>query len=114
MRIALIIIVLSSLSGFNLQPAQKTMPGNRTREAKTLFRKACVRCHGPDGRGETTKGQILGATDFTDSDWQERVDDQRLSNAITHGKGDMPGFEKKLTKDQIALLTLYVRTFKTN
>ena len=114
MRIAIIIVVLASLTGFNLQQTQNTMPGNRAREAKTLFRKSCVRCHGSDGRGETTKGQLLGATDFTDAEWQERVADQRLINAITHGKGEMPGFEKKLTKDQIALLTLYVRTFKTN
>lgn len=85
---------------------------NKAREAKALFKQNCVKCHGVDGRGETTKGEIAGAQDFTDSKWQKRVEEQHLVNSITYGRGQMPSFEKRLSKEQIKLLALYVRTFK--
>ena len=85
---------------------------NKAREAKALFKPNCVKCHGVNGRGETTKGEIVGAQDFTDSKWQKRVEQQQVLNSITYGRGQMPSFEKRLSKDQIKLLALYVRTFK--
>ena len=84
----------------------------KAKEAKKLYKQKCVKCHGADGAGDTTKGQILGATDFTDSEWQERVEDQRLVNSITYGRGQMPAFGKKLSKEQINSLLIYVRAFK--
>jgi mono/diheme cytochrome c family protein len=88
------------------------MPAAKTKEAKKLFKQNCAKCHGADGRAETTFGQIMGAADFTDSDWQKRVDDQRLINSMTHGRGQMPPFSKKLSKEQIISLLAYVRAFK--
>lgn len=85
---------------------------NKDKAAKALFKQRCVKCHGADGRGETTEGEIAGAQDFTDSKWQERVADERLINSITYGRGQMPSFGKRLSKDQIKLLALYVRSFK--
>ena len=85
---------------------------NKAREAKALFKQNCVKCHGADGRGETIEGVIAGAPDFTDSKWQKRVEEQRLINSITYGRGGMPSFEKRLSKEQIKLLALYVRTLK--
>jgi len=85
---------------------------NKAREAKALFKQNCVKCHGVDGRGETTKGEIVGAQDFTDSKWQKRVEEQHLINSITYGRGQMPSFEKRLSKEQIKLLALYVRSLK--
>jgi mono/diheme cytochrome c family protein len=87
-------------------------PAAKDKVAKKLFKQSCVKCHGADGAGETTQGQILGATDFTDSEWQERVDDERLDNSITYGRGQMPAFGEKLTREQITLLLTYVRSFK--
>lgn len=84
----------------------------KAKEAKKLYKQQCVKCHGADGTGNTTEGQILGATDFIDSDWQERVEDQRLQNSITYGRGQMPPFGKKLTQQQIRILVAYVRAFK--
>jgi cbb3-type cytochrome c oxidase subunit III len=86
-------------------------PTNKVKEAKTLFKTHCVKCHGADGRGRTVEGEIAGAQDFTDQDWQQRVKEQRIINSITHGRGQMPAFEKKLGKDQIKSLAALVRTF---
>lgn len=88
------------------------MPATKGKDVKKLFKQNCVKCHGADGTGETTYGQIVGAADFTDSEWQQRVDDPRVINSITYGRGQMPSFGKKLSKEQIITLLGYVRAFK--
>ena len=80
--------------------------------AKKLFSQKCVSCHGSDGAGKTVFGQIAGATDLADPVWQDRVDDNQIVNSITNGRGQMPSFEKKLSKEQIAALLTYVRSFR--
>lgn len=74
----------------------------KTKEAKRLFKQKCAKCHGQDG----------GATNLTDPEWQERVDDKRLINSLKYGRGQMPAFGEKLTEEQITSLMLYVRTLK--
>ena len=93
-------------------PHYTRMPIRKGKDAKRLFKQNCVKCHGADGAGETTFGEIVGAADFTDSEWQKRVDDQRLINSMTYGCGQMPPFGKKLSKEQIISLLAYVRAFK--
>ena len=92
------------------QPTQ--MPSAKIKETKKFFQKNCAKCHGDDGAGGTTEGEIAGAPDFTDRKWQELADDERLSNSIVHGRAQMPSFGKKLTKEQIKSLVYFVRTFK--
>jgi len=83
----------------------------KAKEAKRLFKQKCVKCHGQDGAGNNY-GQIIGATNLTDPEWQQRVDDKRIINSIKHGRGQMPALGEKLTEDQILSLMLYVRTLK--
>jgi cytochrome c oxidase cbb3-type subunit 3 len=80
--------------------------------AKTLFKAKCARCHGPDGRGQTVMGKMLGAPDFTDKNWWKIHEKENLVEPITNGDGDMPAFGKKLSKAEISLLADYVRRFK--
>jgi len=91
---------------------QTQMSPAKAKVAKKLFSQKCVKCHGSDGTGKTIFGQIAGATDLTASKWQDKVDDKQIVNSITHGKGQMPSFEKKLSTEQITLLSTYVRTFR--
>jgi mono/diheme cytochrome c family protein len=88
------------------------MPSAKVKETKKLFKQNCAKCHGEDGAGETTAGEIAGAPDFTDQKWQELADDERLANSIVHGRAQMPSFGKKFTKEQIKSLVCFVRTFK--
>ena len=87
------------------------MPTAKGKDVKKLFKQNCVKCHGVDGVGNTPFGEIVGAADFTDSEWQKRVDDQRLVNSMIYGRGQMPPFGKKLSKEQIMSLLAYVRAF---
>ena len=81
-------------------------------QAKTLFNEKCARCHGTDGRGETVIGYMLGIPNFADEKWwKEERSDKSLSNSITNGKGEMPAFGKKLSKQEISALLAYVRRF---
>lgn len=83
----------------------------KAKEAKRLFKQKCAKCHGQDGAG-SNYGHIIGVTNLTDPEWQERVEDQRIINSINHGRGQMPAAGEKLTEEQIASLMLYVRTLK--
>src|SRR6185369_14890484 len=95
-----------------LQNGRTKWTTNRSLIQSRSFSQKCVKCHGSDGTGQTIFGQIAGATDLTASKWQDKVDDKQIVNSITHGKGQMPSFEKKLSTEQITLLSTYVRTFR--
>ena len=55
----------------------------KTKEARKLFKQKCAKCHGSDGAGNTTYGQIVGATDLTNREWQKQVEDERILNSLT-------------------------------
>jgi cbb3-type cytochrome c oxidase subunit III len=105
--LSLFVVLVCVANGFQ----RPQMPSAKAKEAKRVFKQKCSKCHGQDGAG-STYGQIVGATNLTDSEWQERVDDSRLLNSIKHGRGQMPAFGEKLTEDQIASLVMYVRTLE--
>jgi cbb3-type cytochrome c oxidase subunit III len=92
-------------------PQRSQMPATKAKEAKRVFKQKCSKCHGQDGAGNNY-GVIIGATNLTDPEWQQRVDDKRLVNSIKHGRGQMPTFGEKLTEDQITSLVMYIRTLQ--
>ena len=75
------------------------------------FQTYCAVCHGDDGKGQTPKGKEKGARDFTVAKWQKSVDDTRLEDSITKGRGKMPSFKTKLSADDIKALVKEVRSF---
>lgn len=95
---------------------RRKSPRGNTTAVGDLFRTNCARCHGADGRGDTPLGQTYNAPDFTDGNWWRRnagtTTRGKLLSMVTHGKDDMPAFEKKLTRRQIELLVDYVRRFR--
>jgi mono/diheme cytochrome c family protein len=75
------------------------------------FKAKCAACHGPDGSGNTTMGKNLKLRDFGSPDVQKQSDEE-LTTIITKGKGKMPSYDGKLTKDQISDVVKYIRTLK--
>jgi mono/diheme cytochrome c family protein len=92
--------------------SRPALTAKKAKEIKTIYKQNCAKCHGVNGRGQTPEGEIAGAQDLTNPDWQERVTEQRLTNSITHGRGQMPAFGKKLSEEQIKSLAAFVLTFK--
>ena len=76
--------------------------------AASLYKTNCASCHGPDGRGSAV-GKSLHAADFHSPQVQQQSDEQ-LAGVIAEGRGNMPPFGTRLTKDQIDALVKYIRT----
>jgi mono/diheme cytochrome c family protein len=72
----------------------------------------CARCHGADGRGETTLGKLYSIPNLTEAALHSRFSDKELSAIINSGQGRMPGFKKYLSKAEITALVAYVRRFR--
>ena len=75
------------------------------------FKAKCAACHGPDGSGSTTMGKNLKLRDLGSADVQKQSDDE-LTTIITKGKGKMPSYDGKLTKDQVSDVVKYIRSLK--
>src|SRR5438094_7413243 len=81
-------------------------PANNS--AAGTYKTDCVSCHGPDGRGSAV-GKSLHAADFHSAQVQQQSDAQ-LAGVIAEGRGNMPAFGTRLSKDQIDALVKYIRT----
>jgi mono/diheme cytochrome c family protein len=86
------------------KPASAAAPSAAAAELFTAQK--CTMCHGPDG-----KGKVKGAPDFTDAAWQKKQTDAEMIETIKKGHKPMPGYEDKLSADQINALVAYVRSF---
>lgn len=76
---------------------------------RTLYRQHCAICHGNDGRSNTKRGRETEANDLTTDDVKgDSI--EKISRIISNGKGDMPGFKRKLSSTQIASIARYVKT----
>ena len=94
------------------KPEVLTVSIDQLTRAKTLFKEKCSRCHGREGNGATTIGEMLEVPDFTNPKWWgKETTNARLVYSVTNGKHEMPAFGKKVTKSEIEWLIAYVRLF---
>ncbi|MFB3923927.1 MAG: cytochrome c [Terriglobia bacterium] len=84
-------------------PQEATQPSGQS-----LYRKRCVMCHGPEGKGFPA----MKSPDFTDPKWQASMKDEQIFDVIKNGKKDthMPAFKDKLKDDEIKLIVAHIRT----
>jgi cytochrome c6 len=86
-------------------------------DAKENWTKHCAKCHGEDGKGQTTMGKKAGAKDYTDAKVQEAMKDEDAFKAIKEGltqdgKKKMTPFNEKLNDAEIKALVAHIRSFK--
>lgn len=85
-------------------------------DAKENYEKACAKCHGADGKGQTKMGQKLNIRDLTDTKVQDSFKDEEAFKAIKDGlKKDDKTLMKPaegLSDDDIKALVKLVRGFK--
>ena len=89
----------------------------RAADPKTNWANNCAQCHGPNGKGDTKMGKMLGAMDLTDAKKQASFTDAQATTAIKdgikqNGKTTMKAFAGKLTDAEIKALVAYIRTLK--
>ena len=80
-------------------------------DAAADYKAKCATCHGPDGKGDTAMGKTMKVKDLGSAEVQKQSDAD-MATIIEKGKKPMPGYEGKLTKDQIDALVKYVRSLK--
>jgi mono/diheme cytochrome c family protein len=77
-----------------------------------LYRKHCIECHDPDGRGESARETSPGAPDFTSAGWHRSRADHELARVIWGGRKSMPAMKGKLTQTNVDRLVILVRGFR--
>jgi cytochrome c oxidase cbb3-type subunit III len=86
--------------------------------AQSNFKLFCVKCHGPDGKGNGQAAATLATKprDFTDCARMKGITDETLFTAIKEGgeaaglSKDMPAWKDGMEDDEIHDLVAYVRT----
>jgi cytochrome c553 len=86
-------------------------------DVKENWEKTCVKCHGPDGKGDTKMGQKLSIKDLTDAKLQAELKDDQAFKSIKEGIKDSEGKIKMkpaegLSDDDIKALVAHVRSLK--
>src|SRR3974377_1378739 len=86
-------------------------------DVKENWDKACAKCHGPDGKGDTKMGKKLEINDFTDAKYQESLKDDAMAKAVKEGVKDgdktrMKAYGETLSDAEIKDLVAFVRKFK--
>lgn len=86
-------------------------------DASENWGKTCVKCHGPEGKGDTKIGEKLGIKDLTDAKVQASFTDADAFKALKEGLKDSEGKTRMkpvegLSDDEIKALVQHVRGFK--
>jgi mono/diheme cytochrome c family protein len=85
-----------------------TPPTRPQETGESVFKGKCAMCHGPDGAGKTMMGEKLKIPDLHSADVQKKSDTD-LKTVIAKGKDKMPGYETKLSKEQMDSIVAYIR-----
>ena len=120
------IFVLAMVTGFQVKKpwiapdadSKKVNPiksdASSLADGKGLWVKHCQSCHGKTGKGDGSKAAQLKTEpgDFTKATTQSQTNGS-LFYKTSQGRGDMPGFKKKIPEnDDIWSLVNYMRTMK--
>ncbi len=80
------------------------------------WEKACQKCHGADGKGDTKMGKKTGVKDMTTAEYQTNLKDDKAFKAIKDGIKDGDTVKMKpaegLSDDEIKDLVAFVRKLK--
>ena len=86
-------------------------------DAKTLWTNRCMKCHGPEGKGDTKMGRKLNIKDMTDAKVQAGFSDEQALKALKEGIKDEAGSTRMkavegLSDAELNDLVAYVRGLK--
>jgi cytochrome c6 len=105
----------AAVADSNVSTAAETKKGrgpSQLERGREVYTSNCGRCHGADGAGRTRMAEIVEPPDMTDPAWRRQRSTSRMVASVSNGRGQMPAFKKKLSRQEIAAAVAYVRTFK--
>ena len=110
-----LVCLLTAGAVSNASTAAETKKGRGPSQAergREVYAANCGRCHGADGAGRTRMAEIVEPPDMSDPAWQRQRSTPRMVASVANGRGQMPAFKKRLTRQEIAAAVAYVRTLK--
>ena len=91
--------------GFLFNRVEANANATESNGPRTLYMQNCARCHGANGKAQTTLGRKLDAADISGG-----VSTTKVIRTVTNGRGVMPSFRRKLTTAQIKAIATYVHS----
>jgi cbb3-type cytochrome c oxidase subunit III len=85
---------------------------SQVERGREVYSDKCARCHGADGQGHTRLAETVEPPDLSDPAWQRGRSSARMIASVTNGRGQMPAFKRKLSRQDIAASVAYVRTLR--
>jgi cytochrome c6 len=115
LSLAVVCLFAASAAVSALSTAPETKKGkgqSQIERGREVYMSNCGRCHGADGAGHTRMAEIVEPPDMSDPAWQRQRSTSRMAASVANGRGQMPAFKKKLTRQEITAAVAYVRTFR--
>ena len=115
LSLAVVCLFGSAAAVSAISTAAETKKGKGQSQAergREVYTANCGRCHGADGAGHTRMAEIVEPPDMSDPAWQRARGNARMIASVANGRGQMPAFKKKLSRQEIAAAVAYVRTFR--
>ncbi len=109
--LTLSLVCLSLILVPALIAAEKESPAKEKAEGKTLFESKCASCHGKEAKADTTMAKNMKIRDMHSAEVQKQTKEE-IIKIIENGKGKMPAYKSKLTKDQITDLADFIKGLK--
>lgn len=77
-----------------------------------LYAKNCSSCHGEKGGGDGSLASAFDPppTNLTDGETMAALTDEAILEAMSSGKGAMPGFGSALSAEELQAVLEYIRT----
>ena len=76
-------------------------------DGRTLYDTKCAQCHGKDG---IAKPPGKGSRNFDDPAFQRAASLESIAKLTAEGQGKMPGYQSKLSPEQIDAVAAHVKT----
>ena len=80
-------------------------------DGAAVYKAKCASCHAPDGSGQSPMGKKMNLRDLGSPEVQAQTD-KELHAWTADGKGKMPAYKSKLSKEEINALVAHMRTMK--
>ena len=98
-------LLCAAIGGLSMQAA----------DVKENWSKQCAKCHGEDGKGQTTMGKKLKVADYTDPKVQAKFTDEEMFKITKEGKKEgsktlMKGYADVFSDQEIKDLVALIRT----
>jgi cytochrome c oxidase cbb3-type subunit 3 len=96
---------INDLTEFVVNLSHRKANAAAVARAAPVFAEQCSICHGPEGKGDQTKG----APNLTDRDWLYGPNREDIRGQIWNGRGGvMPTWEHRFSPETIKALAVYV------